>query len=94
MPLKMMESARGTRCGGTNRMATAAAMLQKPPSAMPRRTRITSSTPMLDDNATKALERIIRAVKLNSTRRRSIERVSRGTSRPANRATTAVTVTA
>ncbi len=49
---------------------------------------------MLDDNATKALERIIRAVKLNSTRRLSIERVSRGTSSPANKATTAVTVTA
>ncbi|MNV35989.1 hypothetical protein D3C71_1274500 [compost metagenome] len=94
MPLKMIDKARGSSAAGTRRMATAVAMLQNPPSAMPSNTRITSSTAMLDDSATSRLEAIISAEKPSSTTRRSSPRVRPGTSKPANKATTAVTVTA
>lgn len=49
---------------------------------------------MLDDSATSRLEAIIRVEKPSSTTRRSSPRVRPGTSSPANKATTAVTVTA
>ena len=42
-PLKTRDKARGTRAGGTSRIATAVAMLQNPPSAMPSSTRASSS---------------------------------------------------
>ncbi|MNN78434.1 hypothetical protein D3C81_1949930 [compost metagenome] len=66
-----MDSARGTNLAGTSRIATAAAMLQKPPSATPRRMRITNNTVKLEDNATSRLEAIISTVKANKTTRRS-----------------------
>ncbi|CUI85673.1 Uncharacterised protein [Achromobacter dolens] len=94
MPLKMIDNARGSKAGGTRRMATAAAMLQKPPSATPSKIRIASSTARLEDIATNRLEATIRVLKASSTARRSSARVRPGTSSPANNATTAVTVTA
>ncbi len=94
MPLKIIDSARGSDAAGTRRMATAAAMLQKPPRAMPSRMRINNSTTRLDENATSRLDAIISVENPNSTRRRSMPRVRPGTSNPANKATTAVTVTA
>lgn len=94
MPLKIIDSARGSSLAGTSRIATAAAMLQKPPSATPSSMRISSSTPRLDDRATSRFDAIISVEKASSTWRRSKRRVRRGTSRPANSATTAVIVTA
>ncbi|MNE08499.1 hypothetical protein D3C80_1011500 [compost metagenome] len=94
MPLKMIESARGNKAPGTKRIATAAAMLQNPPSAMPSKIRINNSTAKLEETATKRLDAIINVENPSNTQRRSILRVRPGTNRPANSATTAVTVTA
>ncbi len=94
MPLKTIDNARGRRAGGTRRIVTAAAMAQKPPSAMPSKTRITRSIVMLEETATSKLEAIINVEKARSTTRRSSPLVKTGTNRPETSATTAVTVTA
>ena len=94
MPLKMIDSARGNNALGTKRIATAAAMLQNPPRAMPSKIRINNSTAKLEETATKRLEATINVEKPNNTQRRSMPRVRPGTNKPANSATTAVTVTA
>ncbi len=46
-PLNISDSARGTRCSGTRRMAVAADMVQKPPMAMPSNTRPASTAARL-----------------------------------------------
>ncbi|KAG1384948.1 hypothetical protein G6F59_017701 [Rhizopus arrhizus] len=61
---------------------------------MPSSRRIVRSTQMLDENSTNMFEAIISVEKPSRTTRRSMPRVSPGTSNPANNATTAVTVTA
>lgn len=94
MPLKMIDNARGNKALGTRRIATAAAMLQNPPRAMPSKMRINNSTAKLEETATNRLEATINVEKPSNTQRRSMPRVRPGTNKPANSATTAVTVTA
>ncbi|KWV89677.1 hypothetical protein PFLmoz3_00661 [Pseudomonas fluorescens] len=69
-------------------------MLQNPPRAIPSKMRINNSTAKLEETATRRLEATISVENPSNTQRRSIPRVRPGTNKPANSATTAVTVTA
>ncbi len=93
-PLKMIDSARGTIAAGTSRIAVAADMVQKPPSAMPSSTRPSRIARKVPAEATSRLEITSSTEKASSTRRRSMPRVRTAISRLVTSATAAVTVTA
>lgn len=93
-PEKMIDSARGTSEAGTRRMASAADIAQKPPSAAPSSTRPSSSEKKSGAKATMRFDITSSVVKASSTSRRSMRRVTAETSRLATSATVAVAVTA
>lgn len=93
MPLKIIERALGTSAAGTKRIATAAAIAQKPPRATPNNVRMTSSTIKLEEKATNKLEITIKNENASNTHRLSKDRVRPGKINPEHNAATAVTVT-
>ncbi len=93
-PASTTDIARGNSCPGTSRIVSAAAIDQKPPSAMPSTTRPASNTPSDCAVAAITLESSSRAVSANSTQRRSKRRVNNGTAGAATAAMSAVAVTA
>jgi hypothetical protein len=84
-PVNTSDIARGKSRSGTRRMASAAAIDQKPPSAMPSTTRANSSTASEAAVAASRLDTSKRAVSVSSTRLRSKRAVSKRDGRRGHR---------
>ena len=92
-PARITDIARANRRSGTSRIASAAAIDQKPPSATPRITRAASSTPSEDAVTASRLDSTSSSVSATMTARRSKRRVSSGMDGAATAPTSAVAVT-